>query len=189
MGQRKTFRSELRACAVEQHGFVTVHDVRRLGVTGKVLAELLHDGELLRVADDLYRLDGVPRSRWHAVAEGVLRVGLGAFVSHESVLALHELVETEPARIRVSTPRAPRGRWPSHLDVREHKVPAADLTTYRGIHSTTIARALLDCRAILAPDHLAAAADRAVARGLMLRRERHLALDAPLDAPLDVRGV
>jgi predicted transcriptional regulator of viral defense system len=180
VGQRKTFRSELRACAVEQHGYVSAHDVTRLGIPGAVLAGLIERGDLLPVAKNLYRLDGVPQTRWHAFAEAVLRVGHGAALSHDAVLALHDLVEHDPDRVRVSSPRPPgkRAPLPRHIEVLHRTVGPEDLTAYRGIPSTTVARALLDCRPLLAAGLLAQAAEQAVEHGLLLRRERHAVLDA-----------
>lgn len=177
MGRRKTYRSELRATAVEQHGYVTAQDVTRLGIPGEVLAELVEAGELALVADDLYRLDGVPRTRWHSFAEAVLRVGHGAALSHDAVLALHDLVEHDPDRVRVTAPHPVGRRLPRHIEVHQRRVAFEDLTAYRGIPSTTIARALLDCRALLAAGLLMDAAEEAVGRGLLLRRERHAVLE------------
>jgi len=183
MGQRKTFRSELRACAVEQHGYVTTDDALRLGVPDEVLERLVDRGDLVSVGEDLFRLGGAPSSRQDALAEAVLRVGTDAYLSHDAVLALHGLADHEPERLRVSTPHRARAgrspsRWPDHLEVLHRTVPDEDLTTYRGIRSTTVARALVDCRALLAADVLTTAADEALERGLLLRRERHAVLAA-----------
>jgi hypothetical protein len=67
---------------------------------------------------------------------------------------------------------------PRHIEVVRRRVDPADLTAYRGIPSTTVARALVDCRPLLRPGLLVDAADEAVDRGLLLRRERHAVLDA-----------
>jgi len=177
MGQRKTYRSELRATAVERHGYVTAHDVARLGIPRKVLADLVDAGELVRVTDGLYRLDGIPKTRWHTFAEAVLRAGHGAALSHDAVLALHGLVEHDPGRVRVIAPGPVHDRLPQHIEVHHCQVDPADLTAYRGILSTTISRALLDCRPLLAAALLVHAADEAVGRGLLLRRERNAVLE------------
>lgn len=177
MGRRKTYRSELRASAVEQHGYVTARDVGRLGIPADVLDRLVDRGDLVLVTDGLYRLDGVPQSRWHAFAEAVLRAGPGAVLSHDAVLALHDLVEHRPDRVRVTTPHPVRHRLPQHIEVHHRRVDPADLTAYRGIPSTTVARALLDCRRFLAAHLLVHAAEEAVGRGLLLRRERHAVLE------------
>jgi predicted transcriptional regulator of viral defense system len=182
MGRRKTSRSELRACAVERHGFVTRQDTLRLGIPDDVLSDLISSGDLEPVTGGLFRLPGVPHSRRNAFAEAVLRVGHGAFLSHDAVLALHDLTDHEPTAVRVSTPHpathdTPEG-LPDHIEVVHRSVPAEDLTTYRGIRSTTVTRALLDCRPLLAAELLVEAAERAVERGLLLRRERHAVLEA-----------
>jgi predicted transcriptional regulator of viral defense system len=181
MGQRRTYRSELQACAVERNGYVTTDDAARLGIPDDVLERLVERGDLVSLSDDLFRLDGVPPSRRHTFAEAVLRVGAGAYLSHDAVLALHDLTDHDPERVRVSTPNRVPAQWPGHLEVLHRDVPAEDLTTYRGIRSTTVARALLDCGPLLDIDVLTAAADEAVGRGLLLRRERHAVL-AGLDA-------
>jgi predicted transcriptional regulator of viral defense system len=177
MGHRKTYRSELQACAVEQHGYITVEDTVRLGIPDEVLERLLERGNLVSVGEDLYRLDGVPATRQNELAEAVLRVGPDAYLSHDAVLALHDLSDHEPSTVRVGTPHPPATEYPGHLEVQQRALPAEDLTTYRGIRSTTVARALLDCRPILGLEHLVAAADEAVERGLLLRRERHAVLE------------
>src|SRR4051794_27359986 len=149
MGQRKTYRSELQACAVEQHGYITVDDTVRLGIPDEVLERLLQRGSLVSVGEDLYRLDGVPPSRQNELAEAVLRVGADAYLSHDAVLALHDLSDHQPVGVRVGTPHQPAEEYPEHLEVRRRDLPAEDLTTYRGIRSTTVARALLDCQRIM----------------------------------------
>jgi predicted transcriptional regulator of viral defense system len=183
MGHRKTYRSELQACAVEQHGYVTTGDALRLGIPDDVLDRLLARGELVNVSENLFRLDGVPQSRRHAYAEAVLRVGTDAYLSHDAVLALHGLAGHDPDRVRVSTPHRLPHQVPHPVEVLHRSVPAEDLTTYGGIRSTTVSRALLDCRPLLARDVLETATEEAVEQGLLLRRERHAVL-AALDSPI-----
>jgi predicted transcriptional regulator of viral defense system len=186
MGRRKTYRSELRAVAVEQHGYVTVDDTVRLGIPDDMLDRLLRSGDLIGLDDGLFRLDAVPTSRRHKLAEAVLRVGPDAYLSHDAVLALHDLADHRPDRVRVGTPRpVPSARrpehWPHGVEVLHRALPATELTRYGGIRSATVARALLDCRTLLPVRVLADAADRAAELGLLLRRERHEVL-AALDA-------
>ena len=179
MGQRKTCRSLLQAHAVEHHGYVTRQEARRLGVPSADFDRLVDRGLLTRVAPGLYRLNGMPQGRWHLFAESVLRVGRDAYLSHESVLALHELTEGGGEQVRVATPHRHRSSgWPAHMQVLRRQVPQEDLTTYRGIRSTTVARALLDCCALLPTGQLVAAAEEAVHRGLLLRRERNDLIEA-----------
>ena len=185
MGQRKTCRSLLQAHAVEHHGYVTKQEARKLGVPADDFDRLVERGRLTQVAGTLYRLEGMPRGHRHVLAEAVLRVGRDAFLSHDSVLALHDLTEHEPLTVRVATPHRHRSAgWPQHVEVLRRQVPAKDLTTYRGIRSTTVARALLDCRDLLSRSQLITAAEQAVHRGLLLRRERNDLIEA-----LELTGV
>jgi predicted transcriptional regulator of viral defense system len=193
MGRRKTFRSQLQAQAVEHHGYVTKGDARRLGVPPGEFDRLVARGKFTSVCADLYRLDGMPPGRRDTFSEAVLRVGPGAFLSHDAVLALHGLTENEPDRVRVATARhrpyrhgttGTRLRSAQQLEVLHRDVPAEDLTSYRGIRSTTVARALLDCHGLLAAEQLISAAEQAVRRGLLLRRERNAVLEA-----LELSGV
>jgi hypothetical protein len=138
----------------------------------------VHKGALVSVAVDLFRLDGVPPSRHHLFTEAVLRAGPGAYLSHDAVLALHELTDHLPQRVRVGSPHRRPVTCPDHVEVFRRVLPPGDLTTYQGIRSATVARALLDSRPLLAPAALEAAAGTAVRRGLLLRRERHALLEA-----------
>jgi predicted transcriptional regulator of viral defense system len=184
MGQRKTCRSLLRSFAVEQHGYLTRQDARRLGVPAVDFDRLVERGRLTLVGGGIYRLDGMPRILRQVLAEAVLRVGRDAFLSHDAVLALHELT-AEPQRVRIATPHRHRTEgWPHHMQVLRRQVPAEDLTTYQGIRSTTVARALLDCRELLSRAQLISAAEEAVRRGLLLRRERNELIEA-----LELSGV
>ena len=170
---------------MEHHGYVTRQDARRLGVPGVEFDRLVERGRLTRVEGTLYRLEGMPLSRRHTLAEAVLRVGRDAFLSHDSVLALHDLTDEEPRTVRVATPHRHRSAgWPQHLEVLRRHVPTEDLTTYRGIRSTTVARALLDCRDLLSHTQLITAAEKAVSLGLLLRRERNDLIEA-----LELAGV
>jgi predicted transcriptional regulator of viral defense system len=163
---------------VKQHGYVTTHDVSRIGIPEDVVTGLVDRGHLVVITQGLYWLHGAPQTRWRALAEAVFRVGPGAALSHDAVLALHELVEHKLDRIRVSNPHPVRVHLPNHIEVYQHRVEATDLIAYRGIPSTTIARALLDCRSLLTAELLVHAADGAVERGLLLRRERHAVVEA-----------
>jgi len=182
MGRRKTLRSELLACAVEQHGYLTAADVARHAVPAPVLADLVADGELVAAGAGLYRVEAVPRTPWQRFAGAVLGTGEDAVLSHDAVLALHGLVEHEPDPVRVTTGSLPRGRAvPDGVELVHRPLPADEVTTYRGIRSTSVARALLDCRAVLTAGQLETAAQQAVDDGLLLRRERHVVLEALID--------
>jgi hypothetical protein len=56
-----------------------------------------------------------------------------------------------------------------HIEIIHRALEPGDLTVYEGIPSTTVGRALLDCRPLIMGDRLAAATEEAARRGLLLR--------------------
>jgi predicted transcriptional regulator of viral defense system len=173
-----TYRRRLRERALDQYGYVTTADADQLGVPPVELRKLAGRGGLDHVAYGLYRFDDIPPTRWDDYMEAVLRVGRDAHLTGDAVLALHDLGLVNPRRIRVGTPHRVRGRIPDHIDVIHERLAAPDLTTYEGIPSATVARALLDCRGVVMTDRLTSAAQEATARGLLRRREARRVIEA-----------
>lgn len=103
--------------------------------------------------------------------EAVLRVGDDAFLTHDSVLALHELALVNPRRVRVGTPHRARPKLPPFVEVMRQELESAELTEYEGIPSATVARALMDCRTMVMTDRLIEATRDAAKRGLVRKRD------------------
>jgi predicted transcriptional regulator of viral defense system len=171
MGLANTYRRRVRERALDQYGYITSEDAADLGVPPVELRKLAARGGLEHVAYGLYRFEDVRPTRQDEFMEAVLRVGRDAYLSHDAVLALHNLGFSTRKRIRVGTPHRIRGRLPGHIEVIQQHLEAVDLTVYERIPSTTVARALLDCRRILPAEALVDAAEAAVGRGLLRRRE------------------
>lgn len=64
-----------------------------------------------------------------------------------------------------------RATLPQFIDLQEGAVPEEDLTVYEGLRSTTVARALLDCRGLVMTERLLDAAKQAKAEGLIIGRD------------------
>lgn len=167
----ETYRRRLRDRALDQYGYVTTRDALDLDIPAVELRKLSHRGGLEHLAYGLYRFEDVPRTARDQYMEAVLRVGPDAFLVQDAVLALHDLGLTSPRRIRVGTPRRARPRLPDDVEIVEQVLGPSDLTEYEGIPSATVARALLDCRALIMRDRLIAAAEEAARRGLLTRRQ------------------
>ena len=167
-----TYRRQLHERALEKYGFVTTRDARELGVPAVEVRKLAARGGLTHVARGLYRFDDIPHTGREEFMEAVLRAGHGAFLTGEAVLALHELAQVNPRAITVGAPRHVRADLPPTVEVHERAVPPGDLTMYEGIPSTTVAKALLDCRRTVMRERLELAVERAVERGLLRRSER-----------------
>jgi predicted transcriptional regulator of viral defense system len=173
-----TYRRRLRERALDQYGYVTTGDATDLGVPPVELRKLAGRGGLRHLAYGLYRFDDIPATGRDQYMEAVLRVGRDAHLTHDAVLALHDLGLVNPRRIRVGTPHRVRSRIPEHLEVIQQQLPKADLTVYEGIPSATVARALLDCRGIVMADRLIDAAHEAARRGLLRRSQANRIISA-----------
>jgi len=172
-----TYRKTLRDAALAQYGYVTVDDARRFGIDTGELRNIARRGGLTHVTYGLYRFDDVPPTRFDQYIEAVLRVGAHAYLTHDAVLSLHGLGLVNPSVIRVGTSKRTQANLPSWLEVVRQDVPPEDLTIYEAIPSTTVRRALLDCRGLIMTDRLLEAASDAADRGLLRRRERQETID------------
>jgi hypothetical protein len=122
------------------------------------LRKLAQRGGLRHVARGIYRFDEVPVTGHDQFMEAVLTVGPGAHLTRDTILSLHNLGLVNPSKIRVGTDRRVRGQRPAFVDVARVPAGTEDVTTCEGIPSTTIERALLDCRGIVMGQRLVAAA-------------------------------
>jgi predicted transcriptional regulator of viral defense system len=167
-----TYRRRLWELALDQYGYVTTANAAKLGVPAVELRKLARRGNLDNVARGLYRFPDAPTSGRDAFMEAVLWVGPDAALSHDAVLALHDLASANPRTLRVVTPhRVRKTHQRPDVTIIHDRVPASDLTVYFRIPSTTVARALLDCRELVRTNRLLEAADEAVRQGLLLKRE------------------
>lgn len=151
---------------------MTTGDAARLGVPPVELRKLAGRGLLIRVDRGLYRFPDAPATSRDAFMEAVLWAGPDAALAYDSVLALHDLVLANPRSLRVVTPHRVRKTLPrADVTIVNEKVPGSDLTSYFGIPSTTVARALVDCWDLIMVSRLLEAADEARREGLLLTSE------------------
>lgn len=168
----------LHGTALDQHGFVTTQNAREAGVDPNYLRLMVHRGTIESVAYGLYRFPQVPVDAQTPYMEAVLWVGEDAVLSHDAVLALHDLASANPSTIRVSTPRRVRkSNPPGDITIVQRQVPEEQRTRYFNIPSTTVHRAILDCRDLIMRSRLVEAAHEARTKGLVRRRELEDLLD------------
>ena len=172
-----TFRRRLHEAALDQYGYVTVRDAERLGVPAVELRKISHRGGVTHIAYGLYRFEDIPLTGREEYMEAVLRVGVGAYLTHDAVLALHDLGLVNPRRIKVGTSKRVRQYLPDHIEVVRRDLAPSELTTYEGIATTTVAKALVDCRGIVMRERLIEAAHNAARMGLLKRGEVDRVLD------------
>lgn len=157
--------------ASEQYGYITTAAAKDLGIPAVELGKLAHRGKLERLGYGLYRFPDFPSSDRDPFMAAVLSGGQGAVLSHDAALALHDLAYVNPTELTVSVPRQVRRTPLPGVRLVHNVVDAAHRTMYFAIPSTTVARALLDCRSLVMASRLRAAADAARESGLLLRTE------------------
>ncbi len=150
---------------------MTTKDAQELHVPGVELRKLAGRGALEKVAYGLYRVPDIAPTRLDQLAEAVLRVGPDAYLTHDAVLALHELALVAPPVIRVGLPHRTRTKLPPHVTVLVRELPEEALTEYEGIRSATVAQALMDCRGLVMTERLVQATHEARRAGLLEPRE------------------
>ncbi len=173
-----TYRRRLAAHAADQYGYVTTRDATELEIPAVELPKLAATGGLAHVAYGLWRFDDQPKTGRDQFMEAVLRVGADAYLTHDAVLAFHELAQVNPRRIRIGTPHRARARVPDFVEVVRQQIDPADLIVYEGVPSATVARALIDCRDMIMRDRLLDAVTTARRTGLLRTREVQRVLDA-----------
>lgn len=171
MALATTYRRTLRDRALDQYGYITTRDAAELGVPTVELRKLAARGGMQRVGHGVYRFEDIPHTDKDQFMEAVLRVGPDAHLVGDAVLALHDLGLVNPRRIRVAVPHRDRHKLPDYIEVVRKTIPEPERTQYEGIPSTTVARALLDCRNTVMNDRLIDAAHEAARNGLLRRRE------------------
>ena len=166
-----TARRRLHERALDRYGYVTTRDARDVGIAAVELRKIAQRGGVEHVAYGLYRFEDVPRTGKEEMIEAVLRVGDDAFLTLDSVLALHDLAMVNPRRIRVGTPHRVRPQLPDSIEVVRQHLRPDELTIYEGIASATVARALEDCQPSVMNERLIQATREAAKRGLIRKRD------------------
>ncbi|GAB3077645.1 hypothetical protein GCM10027053_47640 [Intrasporangium mesophilum] len=106
-----TAKSELWDVALEQDGLVTADDARELGLDPRVLRQLAHRGSLEHAATGVYRFTRYPYQQNTPYREAVLWTGhRPTYLSHETVLEVHNLCDVNPSAIHVTVPVGVRVR-------------------------------------------------------------------------------
>jgi predicted transcriptional regulator of viral defense system len=166
-----TYRRRLYERAIDQYGYVTTKDAEEADVPPVELRKIANRGGLDHIGYGVYRFPEIPHVGREQSMEAVLRVGPEAYLTHDAVLALHDLAQVNPRRIRVATPKRARPRVPDYIEIIKRHLPKGQLTTFEGIPATTVAQALLDCRELVMKERLIDAANEAAKKGLLTRRE------------------
>jgi predicted transcriptional regulator of viral defense system len=170
MAATAKYRDVVREIALDHYGYVTTRDAAEAGVPAGELPKLAARGGLENVAYGLYRVPDVRPTEFDQFAEALLRVGEGAYLHGESVLALLGLADVNPRNIKVAVPRRARPTLPPFIELTH--VNGEVLTTfYEGLNAQPVADALMECRGRIENTRLLEAAKQARAEGLLTTGE------------------
>ncbi len=164
------YRDIVREIALDHYGYVSTRDAVEAGVPAVELPKLAARGGLENVAYGLYRVPDVPPTRYDQFAEALLRVGEGAYLHGESVLALFGLADVNPRQIKVAIRRRARPRLPAFVELTQVRGDVRT-TSYEGLASQSVADALLECRGRIETERLVSATKQARAEGLLTTAE------------------
>lgn len=160
--------------AVDDYYLITTSEAKSIGVPAIELVKLASRGRLERLGQGLYRLARYVPSSFDSYAAAVKRVGRGAYLYGESVIALLDLAPTNPTRITVATTLRVRKSLPSGLRVVKVSEGAA-ITRYEGIPCQPVAEALRVCKATMIPERISQAMCRACELGYIVDSSAALA--------------
>ncbi len=144
----------LASIAERQHGVVSGAQLRAVGLGHSAMSKRVARGRLHRVHRGVYAVGHPGLSREGRWLAAVLAAGGGAALSHLSAAALWELVRRHQRQAHVL---APRGRRPVGA-IQVHacrRLDPRDVTVFRGIPVTTVARTLVDLSDVLDAHQLA----------------------------------
>lgn len=165
-----SYYDDIYEIAADNHCLVTTEDAADAGVPPVELAKLAHRGKLENLGRGLYRL-----ARWvpddaYPYAEAVARLGRGAYLCGESVIAMLGLAPTNPAHMYVAVPKRTRRRLPEGICV--VRAQAGDsVVSYDGVPSQHVRDAIPAAARSMPADRLRDAAVRAKGEGYLLSEE------------------
>jgi very-short-patch-repair endonuclease len=132
-----------------------------LGLSAKAIKHRVRSGRLHPIGSGVYavgRPDLTREGRWMVA---ILTCGPDAVLSGMSAAALWGIGRERPGAIEVSVRRQSASRVPGVRARRRPSLPAEDVTVWRGIPLTTVARTLLDLAAAVDPARLERAVNEA----------------------------
>ncbi|QDQ98331.1 type IV toxin-antitoxin system AbiEi family antitoxin domain-containing protein [Tomitella fengzijianii] len=163
-------RTIVREIALDHYGYVTTKAAGEAGVPARELPKLAARGGLENIAYGLYRVPDIPPTPYDQFAEALLRAGGEAYLHGESVLALFDLADVNPLRIKVAVRRRTRPALPPFMEL-THVSTEERTTFYEGLAAQPVADAILECRGRIETRRLLDAVAQARSKGLLTTTE------------------
>lgn len=165
-----SYYDQIYELAVDNYYLISTQDAADAGIPPVELPKLAQRGKLENISRGLYRLTRRVPHQNDAYATAVARVGRGAYLFGESVIAMLGLAPTNPAYICVATPNRTRRRLPSSIRLKKREGDEAS-TVYDGIPSQSVENAIRSARETMMDERLREAAERAREEGYLSKAE------------------
>jgi predicted transcriptional regulator of viral defense system len=170
-----SFYDDIYEVAADNYGLIASAQAKEMGISDKEMSRLASDGRLRRIGQGLYKIKHYTPTPLDPYAEAVARVGKGAYLWGESVIAMHELASTNPSFLYIATPSRVRKTLSSGIRIMPHN-KKDEITQYEGIPSQSIPDAIRSVRARMMLERLEAAVIEARRKGLITKNEERVLL-------------
>jgi len=150
-----------------QHGLITRAQALLSGLTAGQIEWLVATGQWRVARPDVYELSGVPPSWEQSVLAVVLSGGDRVAASHGTAGRLRALKHVDEVGLEIVSPLGRHKRLDGVVGHRSGSLFESDLTVFRSIPTTTVARTLIDVSGRLSERHLGQTIDDALRRRLL----------------------
>jgi predicted transcriptional regulator of viral defense system len=134
--------------ALDQFGYFTAAQALEAGATRQSLEMMAKRDKVERVSHGVYRVNAIPVTRFDPYMEATLWPGRQrGILSHETVLELNGISDVNPEKIHVTVPKQFRTHRavPSIYVLHHADLDAREVSSFEGISTTTVMRAIEDC--------------------------------------------
>lgn len=174
--------ARVAAVAAKQHGLISMRQVATAGLSHTQVRHRVAVGRWERIERGVYRINGTPVTRIQRSMAAVLARPDGA-ISFLSAAELAGLSIVGPPLPWLTVPASASARS-SVARVHRSDLPLDQITSISGVRTTTGARTLVDCSAVLGARRLRKIVDEAMHRGLASPRSVDAIVDANRDPAL-----
>ena len=177
-GKRRQSGPEIARLAAQNHGVISLAQLKAEGITERQVEGLLIRGQLHRLHRGVYAVGHLKLSRDGRLMAALLVAGDGAFLSHRTAAALHGLRNLNLRRIDVTVAGSAMRRRQGLTVHRTTRPPVkGEITTINGLRMSTVPRLLVELAPTESPDGL----KRMLAEAIRRRVLSHEAMRATLD--------
>jgi len=147
--------ARIAAVAAQQHGAVSIHQLRESSLSDTAVRERLRAGRLHRLHRGVYAVGHIAPSNERRWMAAVLALEEGAILSHRSSASLWELLPWRDGLVDVTLPsRHGRRRRQGMRIHRPMSLERPEIARRRGIPVTSPARTLADLRTVVSGHEL-----------------------------------